>query len=136
MRAVVDTNVFISGLMLPQSTPGRVIAAWRTGHFHLVLSEPIMDEIGAVLSYPKIRNRLGWNDDTISRYLTLLRFEAEIADIQGAQAHVPRDTKDNMVLATLLASKAECLVTGDLDLLTLSDTYPICTPADFIKRIF
>ena len=136
MRAVVDTNVFISGLMLSQSTPGRVIAAWRTGHFHLVLSEPMLDEIGAVLSYPKIRKRLGWNDDTISRYLTLLRFEAEIADIQQTQAHVPRDAKDNMVLATLLASEANCLVTGDLDLLTLSDTYPICTPADFIKRIF
>ena len=136
MRAVVDTNVFISGLMLSQSTPGRVIAAWRTGHFHLVLSEPILDEIGAVLSYPKIRKRLGWNNDTISRYLTLLRFEAEIADIQGVPAHVPRDAKDNMVLATLLASEANCLVTGDLDLLTLAELHPICTPADFLKRIF
>jgi putative PIN family toxin of toxin-antitoxin system len=136
VRAVVDTNVFISGLMLPKSTPGRVIAAWRAGHFHLVLSEPMLDEIGAVLNYPKIRKRIGWDEDTISRYLTLLRFEAEIADVQGIQAHVPRDAKDNMVLATLLASEADCLVTGDLDLLTLADTYPICTPADFSKRIF
>ena len=136
MRAVVDTNVFISGLMLSKSTPGQVLTAWRTGHFHLVLSEPMLDEIGAVLGYPKIRKRLLWNDDTISRYLTLLRFEAEIADIQGTQARVPRDAKDNMVLATLMASGADCLVTGDLDLLTLADTYPICTPADFTKRIF
>ena len=122
--------------MLSKSTPGQVLTAWRTGHFHLVLSEPMLDEIGAVLGYPKIRKRLLWNDDTISRYLTLLRFEAEIADIQGTQARVPRDAKDNMVLATLMASGADCLVTGDLDLLTLADTYPICTPADFTKRIF
>ena len=122
--------------MLSKSTPGQVLTAWRTGHFHLVLSEPMLDEIGAVLGYPKIRKRLLWNDDTISRYLTLLRFEAEIADIQGTQARVPRDAKDNMVLATLMASGADCLVTGDLDLLTLADTYPICTPADFMKRIF
>lgn len=136
MRAVVDTNVFISGLMLPKSTPGQVVAAWRAGHFNLVLSELMLDEIGAVLGYPKIRKRIGWDEDTINRYSTLLRFEAEIADIQGIQASVPRDAKDNMVLATLLASEADCLVTGDLDLLTLADTYPICTPADFAKRIF
>lgn len=51
-------------------------------------------------------------------------------------AHVPRDAKDNMVLATLLASKSDCLVTGDLDLLTLADTYPIISPAEFVGRIF
>ena len=136
MRAVVDTNVFISGLMLPHSTPGKVIAAWRAGHYQLILSEPMLSEIGAVLNYPKIRKRLAWNDLTISRYLTLLRFEAEITDIQGTQAHVPRDAKDNMVLATLLASEADCLVTGDLDLLTLAELHPICTPAEFLLRIF
>ena len=122
--------------MLPKSTPGRVIAAWRVGHFQLVVSEPMLNEISSVLSYTKIRKRLLWDDDTISRYLTLLRFEAEIADIQGSHAHVPRDAKDNMVLATLLTSGADFLVTGDLDLLSLANTYPICTPADFSKRIF
>jgi uncharacterized protein len=136
VRAVIDTNVFISGLMLPQSIPGRIINAWRTGHFSLVLSEPMLSEISSVLSYPKIRKRIAWDDNTISRYLTLLRFEAEVADIRRTKAHVPRDAKDNMVLASLIASKADYLVTGDLDLLTLADTYPIISPAYFVKRIF
>ena len=122
--------------MLPKSTPGRIIAAWRSGQFSLVLSEPMLAEISAVLSYPKIRKRTGWDDNTISRYLTVLRFESEIADTRRTPAHVPRDAKDNMVLATLLASKADCLVTGDLDLLTLADTYPVLSPADFAGRIF
>ena len=136
MRAVIDTNVFISGLMLPNSAPGRILAAWRTGHFSLVLSEPMLTEISTVLRYPKIQKRIVWDDDTISRYLTLLRFEAEIADIQRTIARVPRDAKDNMVLATLLASEADCLVTGDLDLLVLADAYSILTPADFVSQIF
>jgi len=136
MRAVVDTNVFLSGLKLPKSTPGIIISAWQTGHFGLILSEPLLVEIGTALAYPKIRKRTGWNDDTINRYLTLLRFEAEIADISKISATVPRDAKDNMVLATLLASKADCLVSGDLDLLSLSETYPILSPADFAERIF
>ena len=136
MRAVIDTNVFISGLMLPKSTPGRIINAWRSGHFSLVLSEPMLTEISTVLGYPKIRKRIGWNDDTVSRYVLLLRFEAEISDMRRTTAHVPRDAKDNMVLATLLTSKADCLVTGDADLLALAGTYPILTPADFVSRIF
>ena len=136
MRAVIDTNVFISGLMLPKSTPGRIINAWRSGHFSLVLSDPMLAEISTVLGYPKIRKRIGWSDDIISRYLTLLRFEAEISDIHRTAAHVPCDAKDNMVLATLLASKADCLVTGDLDLLALAGAYPILTPSDFVSRIF
>ena len=136
MRAVIDTNVFISGLMLPSSTPGRILGAWRTGHFSLVLSESMLTEISTVLRYPKIQKRIVWDDDTISRYLTLLRFEAEIADIQRTIARVPRDAKDNMVLATLLASEADCLVTGDLDLLVLADAYSILTPADFVSQIF
>ncbi len=122
--------------MLPQSVPGRITHAWRTGHFALVLSEPVLREMPSVLSYSKIRKRIAWNDDTISRYLTLLRFEAEIADIRHTKAHVPRDAKDNMVLASLISSKADCLVTGDLDLLSLADTAPIISPADFVRRIF
>lgn len=136
MRAVVDTNVFVSGLMLPKSTPGKVMAAWRAGHFRLVLSEPLLEEISAVLGYPRIRKRIGWDDEVISRYRALLRFEAEIVDIQNQAAHVPRNAKDNMVLATLLAGKADCLVSGDRDLLSLADSYPIYSASDFAQRIF
>ena len=96
----------------------------------------MLTEISTVLGYPKIRKRIGWNDDTISRYVMLLRFEAGIFDIRRTATHVPRDAKDNMVLATLLASKADCLVTGDAALLALAGTYPILTPADFVSRIF
>ncbi len=79
MKVVLDTNVFISGLMLPSSTPGQIVAA--------------------------------------------------------VAANVPRDANDNMVLATLLAGKAEFLITGDEDLLVLATDYPIVTPADFVRRI-
>ena len=96
----------------------------------------MLAEISTVMGYPKIRKRIGWDNDTISRYVMLLRFEAEISDIRKTAAHVPRDAKDNMVLATLLASQADCLVTGDADLLALADRYPILTPADFVGRIF
>jgi predicted nucleic acid-binding protein len=45
-----------------------------------------------------------------------------------------RDVADEPVLATLIASSAEMLVTGDKDLLALSDRYPVLSPAQFCAR--
>ena len=136
MRAVLDTNVFVSGLLLPRSVPGQIVAAWRSGQFGVVLSEPMLVEIGKVLAYPKIRKRLRWDDETIATYLALLRFETEVVSLDAIQATVPRDKDDDMILATLLGSGADFLVTGDQDLLALAGQYPIVLPADFARRIF
>jgi len=135
VKVVPDTNVLVSGLMLPDSMPGRIVAAWRAAQFELALSEPLLDEIGRVLSYPKIQGRLRWGGDEIARFLLLLRFKAVIVDIAGKKASVPRDPGDDPVLATLLAAGADCLVSGDGDLLALRDRFPIQTPAEFARRL-
>jgi len=135
VKVVLDTNVLVSGLMLPDSVPGRIVAAWRGAQFELVLSESLLDEIGRVLSYPKIQGRLRWGQDEIARFLLLLRFKADIVDITGEKASVPRDPGDDPVLATLLAADADCLVSGDSDLLALRDRFPIQTPAEFVLRL-
>ena len=135
MKVVPDTNVLVSGLMLPDSVPGRIVAAWRGAQFEWAMSELLLDEIGRVLSYSKIQGRLRWGGDEIARFLLLLRFKAEIVDIENENARVPRDPGDDPVLATLLAAEADCLVSGDGDLLALRDRYPILTPAEFARRL-
>lgn len=47
MRVVLDSNVFISGLMLPQSIPGKIISAWHGRQFDLVLSDPMLIVVAA-----------------------------------------------------------------------------------------
>jgi putative PIN family toxin of toxin-antitoxin system len=135
VKVVLDTNVLVSGLMLPDSVPGRIVAAWRGAQFELVLSESLLDEIGRVLSYPKIQGRLRWGQDEIARFLLLLRFKADIVDITGEKASVPRDPGDDPILATLLAADADCLVSGDGDLLAMRDRFPIQSPAEFVRRL-
>lgn len=136
MRVVLDTNIFISGLMLPQGVPGKVIAAWRGGQFGLVLSEPMLVEFARVLAYPKIRKRIQWGDVKIAQFVDLLRFEAEIVDIVNTHATVPQDPDDSLILATFIAGQADCLVTGDDDLLSLAKQYTILTPAAFMSHFF
>jgi hypothetical protein len=134
LRIILDTNVLMSGLMLPDSTPGKIVAAWRKRNFYLVVSEPMLEEIARVLAYPKIKKRLNWDDETISRYVALLRFEAETVNVVGVEAKVPADPDDNHLLAALFASKADWLITGDSDFNELAGQFPIITPGEFVRR--
>lgn len=134
MRVVVDTNVFVSGLMLPASVPGRILAAGHAGGFEIVLCEAILEEIGTALRYPKVRKRIGLSDEELDRYVQALRYMADVVDPAGVLAQVPGDKDDEVILATLIVAKADWLVTGDAALLALADQYSIITPAVFAAR--
>jgi uncharacterized protein len=137
MRIVLDTNVIISGLMLSESVPGRIVAAWRGASFTLVLSEAMLDEVSRVLRYPKIAQRLvriGMSDDDVEKLLVLMRFKAELVDISETKAVVPADPNDAPILATLIAANADYMVSGDADLLALRNAHPIVTPQEFWQR--
>lgn len=61
-------------------------------------------------------------------------FIADGVEPQGTEDAVLRDPADRAVLLTLIASKADCLVTGDKDLLALASRCPIMMPADCWTR--
>lgn len=61
-------------------------------------------------------------------------FLADMVEPEATQNESLRDPADQPVLMTLTAAKAQYLVTGDKDLLALSDRYPILTPAEFWSR--
>lgn len=135
MRIVLDTNVLLSGLMLPAGVPGKIMRCWRAAQFELALSNPMLEEIERALAYPKIQKRLNWSGGEITRFVLLLRFKAHIVDITGANVEVPDDPDDEPILATLIAAQAEYLVTGDQALLALRERYPIVTPGEFARNI-
>ena len=134
MRVVIDTNVFVSGLMLPASVPGRILAAAIVGGFEIVLCEAMLEDISAALRYPKVRKRVALSDNELDRYVQALRFVADVIDPAGVAVQVPKDRDDDVILATLVAGKADWLITGDAALLALADQYPILTPSDFVAR--
>ena len=135
MKLVLDTNVLLSGLMSPEGAPGRIIAAWAEARFEVAFSLDQLAEIGRVLEYPKIRRKLGWDDQGIELFIKQLYIRAEVVELGTIEVEVPRDPGDAPILATLAAAKADVLVTGDGDLLALRDRYPIETPAEFVRRL-
>jgi len=135
MRLVLDTNIWISGILLPKSPPEQLVHAWREGAIGIVVSQAILQEIERVLLYPKIIKRIGWAEAKVKDYVAFIALFAEHVDnVESHWVHVERDPNDSAILATLLASKADVLITGDNDLLVLKNLYPIMTPAEFFER--
>lgn len=135
MKLVLDTNIFISGLILPKSISGKIIASWKGARFSLAYSEPMLTEISRVLDYPKIKKRLKWGDVERKQFISLLMFDTEWVDISDINVVVADDENDAIILATFIKSEADYLVTGDSDLLVMSDQYSIVSPADFAERL-
>ncbi len=52
-RAVVDTNLIVSGSATTSSVPYHLLEAWRNGEYILVTSVPIIEEIEDVLARPE-----------------------------------------------------------------------------------
>lgn len=135
MKVVLDTNVFVSGLMYPDSVPGKIVTAWRQAQFDVVSSLYQVEEIGRVLAYRKIRKILKWSPEKIERFLEQLLLRVELAELEEFVDEELRDTSDSPILGSFVASKADFLVTGDGDLLALRERFSILTPAEFTERL-
>jgi len=75
LRAVLDTNVLLSGIAYPASVPGKLIAAWRHGALDVVLSDYILDELRRVL--PRLAHRHGLGADEIDDLIDGLALQAD-----------------------------------------------------------
>jgi putative PIN family toxin of toxin-antitoxin system len=131
LRIVLDTNVLVSGFAYPGSIPGRIVSLWEIGAIELVLSRYIVDELVRVLSRLP---RVAITPAKIHELAETVLIRAVIVEPDTELDPNLRDPADQPVPATLRASKADYLITGDKDLLALAADYPILTPAAFWAR--
>lgn len=131
LRVDLDTNVLVSGLAYPERVPGLILSAWELGALGVVLSRYILDEMVRVL--PRLK-RIKLSPSEIRDLADSFMFMAEIVEPSGKMEKALRDKADAPVLQTLQAAQADYLITGDKDLLALSERYPIVTPAAFWER--
>lgn len=140
IRATVDTNLLVSGVIHQGGTPGRVLDASAQHAFALVTSFEQRAELEAVLRRPKIVEKYGV---TIAKREWILS-ALDSADIIVKPVSVPdglvRDPKDRHIVGAAIAGAVDFLVSGDLDLLVLAG-HPILvatevvTAAEFLTRL-
>ncbi len=136
MRAVVDTNVLLSGLLW-RGAPHALIGHVRAGALGLISSPALLAELAEVLARTKFRAILAQAAIDPGRMLAELRQLAEIIEPPPLSARVSRDPDDDAVLALAVAARAELIVSGDGDLLSLGahGGIPIIAAAEAIAQI-
>ena len=133
MRYIVDTNLLISALIKPLSLPGKALNKART-EGRLCFSEKTRGEVMKLLSRDKFDKYLPKEER--EKQLKLIFEQAEFFPTGKLTILACRDVEDNKFLELALAAKADCIITGDKDLLVLHPFHdiPILSPSDFVNQ--
>jgi putative PIN family toxin of toxin-antitoxin system len=129
---VVDTNIFVSLLIRPDSFAFLIDYFETTGT--LLYSSEVFSEFARVLRRKKFLRY-----STLEEAEELLNWIDEIGELVLISRTIAgsRDLSDNKFLELAVSGKADYLITGDKDLLVLGkiESTPIVSPADFLRII-
>jgi len=134
LKAVIDTNQFVSSLISKQGPSAQLIDRWREQRFILVTSPEIIAEIQRVLEYPHISKKYKLSKSDAQSLLTLIEHEAVVIPKLPAVHVIKDDPDDDKFLACALAARAEYIVSGDQHLLSLGSykSISIVTVKEFL----
>lgn len=128
LRAVVDTNVWISGVLNPSGPPAEVRIAIASRRFELVTCESLLEELAVVLSRPYFARKYRVTAADIESLMQFLRLRATIVPIIG-DVCICRDPKDDVVIEVALRGEADVIVTRDDDLKSAVEVIDYLEPA-------
>jgi len=113
IRAVVDTNLFVSGMFATTGLSKRLMDGWVTRKFQLVISREILWEIWRVVHYPRIQATFHPKEREIRRFIALIFRKALITEGLYNTDRIEADPTDNKFLACALEGKADYIVSRD-----------------------
>jgi putative PIN family toxin of toxin-antitoxin system len=131
-RAVIDTNVLVSRLILPQSLPAQALRRAEL-EGRLLISEATMYELADALARPKFDRYVSMENR--KSFLQRLGHIAEFVSIIQLVREC-RDPKDDKFLEVALNGRADVIITGDARLLEMHPwrEIDILTPTDYLRR--
>lgn len=128
-KVVIDTNVIISGIFWG-GNPKKILQLFRNKQIEVLISPEMLFEIIRILEEFEADEKL-IND---VKYIFQTR---AVKVLPKKKFHIVRDPKDNIFLDASFEGKADFLISGDKDFLTLKNFYKtrIISPKDFIDMI-
>jgi len=136
-RAVIDTNVFVSGGTVSNGAPYQIINLWRNQKFVMVASPQLIAEYEEVLSRPSVMKYTGLTPQETSLYIQEIKDRAYMTSGTLILNVLDNDPDDNMVLACAKEGIATHLVTGNTKDFP-SNEYKgikIVTPRKFLEEL-
>lgn len=137
LRAVVDTNLFISGLFGKDTLSTTLQDLWVNREFELATSMEILREVSRVLQYPRIRERFKPREENIRRFFKLIFRKAIITKDLYSTDRIIDDPSDNIFLACAMEAKADYIVSRDPHLRNLKHFHgiKIIDVKAFVERV-
>ncbi len=131
-RVVLDTNVLISAALQPEGTPRTVLDTIRSQGGSLLFCEQTFEEFCSRFRRPKFDRYISRENREL--YFVQLVSVSEVIVITGALMGC-RDPDDDKFLELALLGDANCLVTGDQDLLEMAPfgEIEILRPIEFLS---
>jgi len=136
-RLVIDTNVFVSGLISGAGAPARILRAVQGKRAVHLVSDPVVEEYLRVLDYPRIRKFRKITDAFVADIAAYLVYQTERVELHSRIRMSP-DPDDDVFLNTAVDGRATLLVTGDkTDLLALRmiEGVPILSAREAVERL-
>lgn len=130
-RVVIDTNAFVSRLLLPESVPAKAVHK-AVDKADILMSEATLNELADVLARPKFDPYVSIKER--QEFIRLLGRIVELVPVVYIIQEC-RDPKDNKFLEVAVNGGAEMIVSGDEDLLVLHPfrNIEIVTPTAYLE---
>ncbi len=134
MRVILDTSVVVSGMISPHGPPAQIIARWLDDDFVLIYTPAMLVELEDVLNRAWLHKRLVHVPERIPDFLLAVKVLGKLVRGYVNVAGQVRDPFDEMFLACAVLGKADYIISGDKDLLSLGAYRGtrIVTPAEFL----
>ena len=117
VKAVVDTNIWVSALVAPSGTAAQIVELWKDGRFKLLISEQQSSELYEVLSRSELTVKYSIDEQKVSDLLLSIAENAQHVFLEDKdKINVCRDPDDNLIIETAVRGKAKYLITGDRDI--------------------
>ncbi len=128
IRAVLDTNIFISALFW-KGAPYEVLKAGLDGKFTLLISTAILRELEE-----RLKNKFHFPDDDTNEFLEIITLHSYIGEPKTLLKAVKADPTDNKIVECAVSGQAHFIVSGDRHLLDLRgyDGIKIVTARQFL----
>lgn len=136
LRAVLDTNIFVSALLRrnPSSPTRELIQRWRNGEFTLLVCDQLLVEVVEKLLAHDVPQQ------KIEDLVTATLYLAEQVDVPAGSIApiIVADPDDDVILACALIGKADYLVSYDPHFDVLGGLYEgvrICKALSFLWAV-
>jgi putative PIN family toxin of toxin-antitoxin system len=137
VRIVIDTNIWVSGLLW-RGLPWKLLRLAEAGEVELCMAPARLTELAEVLAYERLQPRMEQLGFVSADLLVYAMRLASIFETPNGPPIVLADPDDDVFLRCAAAAGAAYVVSGDRHLLDL-DAYagiPIVTIRDFLAQEF